>query len=107
MNFFHLIFPCANIFFIYFPPPHPYKIPNGLSLQKVQVTICDVISAKRYGTALLHSIPPAHAANLKQKGFVITTHAAIYSVIQKGYQFPFRKDFSTEAVSTITEHTRL
>ena len=78
--------------------------------------ICDVISAKRYGTALLLSIPPhppspAPAANLKQKGFVITTRAAIYSVIQKGYQFPFSKDFCTEAVSTIwkciTEYTCL
>ena len=80
--------------------------------------ICDVISAKRYGTALFLSIPPhppspAPAANFKEKGFffVITTRAAIYSVIQKGYQFPFSKDFSTEAVSTIwkriTEHTCL
>ena len=34
MNFFHLIFPCANIFFVLRPPPH--KFSNGPSLSGVQ-----------------------------------------------------------------------
>ena len=31
-NFFHLIFPCANIFFVLRPPPSPHKFSNGPSL---------------------------------------------------------------------------
>ena len=33
MNFFHLIFPCANVFFVLRPPPPPpHKFSNGPSL---------------------------------------------------------------------------
>ena len=35
-NFFHLIFPCANIF-LYFAPPPPRKFPNGPSLMQISI----------------------------------------------------------------------
>ena len=42
MNFFHLIFPCANIFFCTSPappPPSPIKFSNGSSLRPIHPAV--------------------------------------------------------------------
>ena len=36
MNFFHLIFPCAYIFFVLRPHPHTHKFSNGPSLRSTR-----------------------------------------------------------------------
>ena len=43
-NFFHLIFPCANIFFWTSPPPPPDKFSNGPSLSKLYTIISNELS---------------------------------------------------------------
>ena len=39
--FFHLIFPCANIFFVLCPPTRPsHKFSNGPSLNSINAPLC-------------------------------------------------------------------
>ena len=94
MKFFHLIFPCANFFFLYFvPPPPPHKFCNGPSLTWIHRSLNFWLPCRHLGCELADRQFSCHGSYREDKTSVgITLQIdVIKSIEQLSSEFIERK----------------
>ena len=114
MNFFHLIFPCANIFLVLRPPPTHHTFSNGPSVnrlrlsrcattQKSEETGCKQLTLYKYLTAALRYVSSSVVMGTGNVLASLNSGVLLFCTISVSWSAKSKKRYTTYGLGCIPE----